>query len=123
MRGTWTPLPRQYAEYSRVLVKVFVLLAPFGLLDVFAGNIHAANGPLEQSVYLVPFLVSAALIGWTFEFMENAGDASEDPFERSMNDVPMNALSRTIERDLRGMLGEPEDSLPGKEESIDGILY
>jgi putative membrane protein len=118
-----TPLPRQYAEYSRLLVKVFIVLAPFGLLDVFAENIAAASGALEQSVYLVPFWASAALIGWTFEFMENVGDASEDPFERSMNDVPMNALARTIERDMRGMLDEPEDSLPPKEESIDGILY
>ncbi len=118
-----TPLPRQYAEYSRVLVRVFVMLAPFGLLDVFADNIEAANGAIEQLVYLVPFLASAALIGWTFIFMEAVGDASEDPFERSMNDVPMNALSRTIERDMRAMLDEPEDGLPPKEESIDGILY
>jgi putative membrane protein len=118
-----TPLPRQYAEYSRVLVRVFVVLAPFGLLDVFADNIEAAHGPLEQLVYLIPFLASAALIGWTFIFMEAVGDASEDPFERGMNDVPMNALSRTIERDMRAMLGEPEDSLLPKEESIDGILY
>lgn len=118
-----TPLPRQYAEYSRVLVKVFIMLAPFGLLDVFAENIAAATGVGEQSVYLVPFLASAALIGWTFEFMENVGDASEDPFERSMNDVPMNALTRTIERDLRAMLGEDEAGLPPKEESVDGILY
>lgn len=118
-----TPLPRQYAEYSRVLVRVFIMLAPFGLLDVFAENIDAASGLGEQWVYLVPFVASASLIGWTFEFMENVGDASEDPFERSMNDVPMNALTRTIERDLRAMLGEEEAGLPAKEESIDGILY
>ncbi len=38
-----------------------------------------------------------------------------------MNDVPMNALARTIEIDLRQMLGETQ--LPGKEEVIDDILY
>ena len=44
--------------------------------------------------------------------MEGVGDASEDPFERSMNDVPMNALCRTIERDLRQMLGEQRSRSP-----------
>lgn len=49
---------------------------------------------------------------WVFFTMEGVGDASEDPFERSMNDVPMNALCRTIERDLRQMLGEQRSRSP-----------
>lgn len=31
-----TPFPRQYAEFSRIFVKVFVFLTPFGMLGVFA---------------------------------------------------------------------------------------
>lgn len=38
-----------------------------------------------------------------------------------MNDVPMNALCRTIEIDLREMLGETE--LPESEPVHDNILY
>lgn len=118
-----TPLPRQYAEYSRVFTKVFVYLVPFGLLDVFASHIGAAATAEDQLIYLFPFLSSAALIAWVFETMEGIGDASEDPFERSMNDVPMNGLCRTIERDLRQMLSEPDEMLPEAEQPIHGILY
>ena len=38
-----------------------------------------------------------------------------------MNDVPMNALARTIEIDLRQILGETE--VPAKAAVIDNILY
>lgn len=118
-----TPFPRQYAEYSRIFTRVFVVLVPFGLLDVFADHIDAAVTTADASAYIVPFIAATALISWVFMTMEAIGDASEDPFERSMGDVPMNALCRTIERDLRQMLGEPAESLPAGETSIDGILY
>jgi len=118
-----TPFPRQYAEYSRIFTRVFVVLVPFGLLDVFADHIGAAVSTADEFIYIVPFISAAALISWVFMTMEAIGDASEDPFERSMGDVPMNALCRTIERDLRQMLNEPEDSLPPGETPIDSILY
>ena len=38
--------------------------------------------------------------------MEKIGESSENPFEGSANDVPITALSRTIEIDLREMLRE-----------------
>ncbi|MFT4975087.1 MAG: putative membrane protein [Myxococcota bacterium] len=119
-----TPFPRQYAEYSRVFTQVFVLLIPFGLLDVFANNVEQASASgLQQLPWILPLIAASALISWVFETMETIGDASEDPFERSMNDVPMNALCRTIERDLRQLLGEPDDALPPAEQPIDGLLY
>jgi putative membrane protein len=40
--------------------------------------------------------------------MELVGDYSENPFEGMANDIPMLALCRTIEIDLREMLGEEE---------------
>ena len=116
-----TPFPRQYAEYSRVFVKVFNLLVPFGLLDVFADHVASATGVLETAVPAIPVVLSSLLVMWVFATMEGIGDSSEDPFERSMNDVPMNALCRTIEIDLRQMLGETD--LPAKEEAVEGILY
>jgi putative membrane protein len=52
--------------------------------------------------------------------MEIVGDNSEDPFEGFINDVPMTALCRTIEIDLREMLGETE--LPEKVVAENDIL-
>ncbi len=116
-----TPFPRQYAEYSRIFTRAFVFLVPFGLLDVFADHIDAATGATENLILLIPMLLSAGLVSWVFITMEGIGDASEDPFERSMNDVPMNALCRTIEIDLRELLGETD--LPQKEEAVGRVLY
>ena len=111
-----TPFPRQYAEFSRIFVKVFVFLTPFGMLGVFADD--GATFELGNGVLMV---LASGLVGWVFLTMEGIGDSSEDPFERSMNDVPMNALSRTIEIDLREMLGETD--LPEKEKPAGFVLY
>ena len=116
-----TPFPRQYAEHSRLFTRVFVTLVPFGLLDVFARHVDEATRLLDSLLPVLPMIVASSLITWVFYVMEGIGDSSEDPFERSMNDVPMNALCRTIEIDLRQMLGETE--LPAPEAPIDGILY
>ncbi|MBV1861807.1 MAG: hypothetical protein KUG77_25530 [Nannocystaceae bacterium] len=115
-----TPFPRQYAEYSRIFTRAFVFLVPFGLLDVFGDHIDAARGAVENLFLLIPMLLSAGLVSWVFVTMEGIGDSSEDPFERSMNDVPMNALCRTIEIDLRELLGETD--LPAKEQPAGVIL-
>ena len=44
--------------------------------------------------------------------MEKIGESSENPFEGSANDVPITAMSRTIEIDLREMLGEQNIPAP-----------
>ena len=119
-----TPFPRQYAEYSRLFTRVFIFLVPFGLLDVFAKHAQHVSKAISTKEFfflLFPMLISAGLITWVFGTMEAIGDASEDPFERSLNDVPMNALCRTIEIDLKQILGETD--LPEKETSIDNIMY
>jgi putative membrane protein len=116
-----TPFPRQYAEYSRVFTRVFILMVPFGMLDVFGDSINAAVTPGATWLPAFPMVGASALVCWVFATMEAIGDANEDPFERSMNDVPMNALCRTIERDLRQLLGESE--LPEPERPIDNLMY
>ncbi|SFR37629.1 putative membrane protein [Robiginitalea myxolifaciens] len=115
-----TPFPRQYAYFSTVFCWIFVLLIPFGLLDVFHGQVLSLTEE-AQLIYrwlLVPFSV---LISWIFVTMEKVGSNSEDPFEGRINDVPMTALCRTIEIDLRDMLDE--EALPAKVGPKDGILY
>lgn len=101
-----TPFPRQYAYFSKIFVWLFVLLLPFGLIGQFKEMGHVAT------FLTIPFSV---LISWVFTTMEIVGDNSEDPFEGFINDVPMTALCRTIEIDLREMLGEtdlPPKTLP-----------
>ena len=116
-----TPFPRQYAEYSRLFTDVFTVLVPFGLLEVFADNVEVAQSTTGMLLPIIPMLLSSILITWVFVSMEGIGDSSEDPFERSMNDVPMNALCRTIEIDLRQMLGETE--VPEKEKPAGHVMY
>ena len=52
--------------------------------------------------------------------MEKIGDYSENPFEGTYNDVPITAISRGIEIDLREMI---EDSnIPDPVKPINGFL-
>jgi putative membrane protein len=116
-----TPFPRLYAEFSRIFTKVFVYIIPFGLLDAFAEHLPEGLPTGSEWAWVLSYLASAGLVGWVFMTMEGLGDSSEDPFERSMNDVPMNALCVVIERDLRQLLGE--ESIPDPEQPVDGVLY
>ena len=54
---------------------------------------------------VIPFSV---LISWVYTSLEQVGESTENPFEGSANDVPISQMSRTIEIDLREMLGETD---------------
>ena len=112
-----TPFPRQYGYFSRIFTWIFVLLLPFGLLSVF-GTDDLGGSKAWYEFLMIPFSV---LISWIFVSMESIGDNSEDPFEGRINDVPMTALCRTIEIDLRDMLDE--EGLPEPVQPQDNILY
>jgi putative membrane protein len=112
-----TPFPRQYGYFSKIFTWIFVLLLPFGLLNVFADEAMAGSKAWYEFL-MIPFSV---LISWIFISMESIGDNSEDPFDGRINDVPMTALCRTIEIDLRDMLDEKD--LPDPIMPKDHILY
>ncbi|GAB3277847.1 bestrophin family ion channel [Larkinella harenae] len=105
------PFPRQYAFFSQVFVWIFVLLLPFGLLT------EVSKLGSEYVWLAIPF---STVISWVFYTMEVVGDTSENPFENSINDVPMTAICRTVEIDLREMLGET--NLPQRMQAVDNIL-
>lgn len=89
------PYPRQYATLNLYFIKIFVILVPLGMLQEFA-NLG------ENMVWLsIPF---SALSAWIFTTMEKIGESTESPFEGSANDVPITAISRSIEIDLKEML-------------------
>jgi ion channel-forming bestrophin family protein len=105
------PLPRQYGNGSQIFIGIFIFLLPFSMVSVFH-ELTAWGGWLS-----IPFSV---LVGWVFVFMELIGDYSENPFEGLGNDIPMLSLCRTIEIDLKEMLGETD--LPPAIEAKDGVL-
>ena len=106
-----TPFPRQYAHFSGVFVLIFVALLPFGIVGEMAGR------GVPMIWLTVPISV---VISWIFWTMEGVGDSSEDPFENFINDVPMTALCRTIEIDLRQMLGETD--IPEPLQPVNDVL-
>ena len=105
------PFPRQYGSMSVLFIGILIFLLPFGLVSEFD-----KFGPYGAWLS-VPFTV---LVSWIYLVMELVGDYSENPFEGLGNDIPMLALCRTIEIDLREMLGETE--LPPAIEAKKGVL-
>jgi len=88
-----------------------VILLPLGMLNEF-------QKLGEDFVWLtIPFSV---VVSWVFTSMEKVGEATENPFEGGANDIPMAALCRTIEIDLRDMLDETE--LPSPLTPVNNIL-
>lgn len=105
------PLPRQYGNMSFIFVGIFIFLLPLGMISEFA-----KMG--QYGVWLsVPFTI---IVGWVYLMMELVGDYTENPFEGLGNDIPMLALCRTIEIDLKEML--KEDQIPPALEAKRGVL-
>jgi putative membrane protein len=95
------PLPRQYASISIYFVYIFIFIMPLGFLSAFSED----GMPSYMIWGAIPF---TTLIGWIFWSMELVGDYAENPFENLAFDTPMTSLTRTIEIDLREMLGETD---------------
>lgn len=94
------PFPRQYATVNYIFVWIFLILLPFGMLNVFTSEaISYANW------LVIPFTI---LVSWVFILMEMIGDYSENPFEGIANDVPISTMARSIEIDIRQMLDETD---------------
>lgn len=105
------PYPRQFATLNLYFICLFTLLVPFGMLQEF-------DKLGDHFVWLtIPF---STMVCWVFLTMEKIGEATENPFEGTPNDVPMAALSRTIEIDLRDMLDEKD--LPSPVQPVNNIL-
>ena len=66
-------------------------------------------------------LVIRALVAYVFLIVNQLGAQLKNPFENNESDTPMTALCRTIEIDLKQMLGEKD--LPKPLEPENGILF
>jgi acetyl-CoA C-acetyltransferase len=76
----------------------------------------------EQKTILLPFAMAeplgwltpvfTAIVSYTFFGLDEIGDDLEDPFGFDENDLPCNALLRTLEREVLAALGETDLPLP-----------
>ncbi|RYD57169.1 MAG: hypothetical protein EOP56_10240 [Sphingobacteriales bacterium] len=105
------PFPRQYANFSVIFVYLFIFLLPFALVN----ELEKLNSGTTWLV--IPFTM---LIAWVFNVMEQIGDASENPFDNGINDIPLTAICRNIEIELREMLEEKD--LPQRIQPVHGII-
>ncbi|MBC9180065.1 bestrophin family protein [Pseudoroseomonas ludipueritiae] len=87
-----TPLPFAYTLLLHRTAFLFCLLLPFGL----AGTIGLAT----------PF--ASALLAYAFFGLDALGDQLEEPFGLEPNDLPLDAITRTVEIELLAALGETD---------------
>ena len=117
-----TPFPRPFAFMGQVFTAIFIFLLPFGFLDSFEdeGARYLKNALLERD-YMFAMVPFTMLISWVFYMMEKVSDSMEDPFEGATNDLPLSAMVKTIEIDLRESL--KDDNIPKPVQAIDDILH
>jgi putative membrane protein len=87
-----TPIPFSYTLLLHRTALLYCVLLPFGLVD--------AIGDLTPLVTL--------LVAYTFFGLDALGDEIEEPFGISDHDLPLAAICRTIEIDLRTALGDAD---------------
>jgi len=87
-----TPIPFSYTLLLHRTAYLYCFLLPFGLVDA-AG-------------LATPVVVG--LVSYTFFGLDALGDEIEEPFGTAPNDLPLSALCRGLEIDLRGALGEAD---------------
>jgi putative membrane protein len=85
-----TPVPFSYTLLLHRTAYLYCFLLPFGLVDTIG--------------YMTPFVT--AIVAYTFFGLDALGDEIEEPFGSAANDLPLDALCRTIEIDLREALGD-----------------
>jgi ion channel-forming bestrophin family protein len=100
-----TPMPKQYDFFPTMFVEIYCLMLPIGMV--------------ESLGWFTP--LGSTLVGFMFLALDKIGRDLENPFDNDIYDVPLTAITTTIETNLRQMLGETE--LPTAPVALDGILW
>jgi putative membrane protein len=100
-----TPLPKQYDFFVILFVHVYCMLLPVGMVEGLG--------------WFTP--LGSTLVGFMFLALDRIGRSLEDPFENTIYDVPLTAITKTIEINLRQLLDESE--LPAPEAPVKGVLW
>ena len=85
-----TIFPTTYSMYIRLTLCLFIVLLPFGLIDLL-------------SWFAIPLIT---IIAGTFFLIERMAIHLQDPFENRPTDTPVTAISNAIEKNLMQMLNE-----------------
>lgn len=100
-----TPMPRQYDYIPQLCVQIFCVVLPLAM--------GASMG------WFTP--LGSALVGFIFLALDKIGRDLEDPFDNTVYDIPLTSITRTIEINLRQMLGEQE--LPPPVAVVKDVLW
>jgi putative membrane protein len=91
-----TPIPFSYTLLLHRTAYVYCFLLPFGLVDSIG--------------FMTPFVV--AIVAYTFFGLDALGDEIEEPFGLAANDLPLDAICRAIEIELRESLHDAHVPAP-----------
>jgi len=87
-----TPIPFSYTTLIHRITAVYCYTLPFGVVD-------------QVGIY-TPFVCT--IVSYAFFGLDVIGDEIEMPFGKDPNDLPLRAICRTIEVNLRQRIGDPE---------------
>ena len=85
-----TPMPKQYDYFPQLFVQIYCLVLPLAMVSSLG--------------WLTP--LGSTLVGFIFLALDKIGRDLENPFDNSVYDVPLTSICKTIEVNLRQMLGE-----------------
>lgn len=100
-----TPMPRQYDYLPQLFAQMFCFLLPLVMVSSMG--------------WFTP--LGSTLVGFIFLSLDKIGRDLEDPFDNTIHDIPLTSITRTIEINLRQMLGETE--LPPPIVPVNDILW
>ncbi len=86
-----TPIPVSYSSYVKQFVLLYALVMPFGLVNDFGYGAVVAS--------MLTFFATMGL--------ELLAEEIENPFDDDRNDLPLEAITATIARDVHAVLGLP----------------
>jgi putative membrane protein len=110
-----TPFPIYYDAFIRIFLFIFVAFLPLNLIGLFDEISQGIDYNIDWVMIPVAMIVSLM-----FEIIERVGSYTETPFNNQNQDIPMSALCRTIEIDLREMLDETDIPKPFEVEKVFG---
>ena len=100
-----TPMPKQYDYFPMLFVRIYCVLLPIGMV--------------ESLGWFTP--LGSTLVGFMFLALDKIGRDLEDPFDNTIYDIPLTAICKTIETNLRQLMNETR--LPAPEVPIRGVLW
>ncbi len=91
-----TPIPFSYTLLLHRTAYIYCFLLAFGLVDSIG--------------FMTPFVV--AVVAYTFFGLDALGDEIEEPFGLEANDLPLDAICRAVEIDMRESVSDTDIPAP-----------